>query len=464
MIIKNQKIINTKVLYIALLLNVISYISLYFLYDFRSEILNYFLTLIPAYTGYFIIVYYSLKFKTSTKNDLILILIIGLIIRLFLIPSTPVLSDDVYRYLWDGKVFAHGINPYLFAPNSPALSSLQDTIYYTNINHPGVPASYPPAAQLFFLINYWIGNQVLIWKIILLIVEMISVLFMVKLIDYFSMNRLRLAIYYLNPLVIIETYSSGHFEVIGICFLIIALYYFYQNKSFKFLTATIMAILVKFIPFIIILPFLKNKFWNKVLTIVGVVIIVLLIFSLDGAMPIAGIISYTNRWEFNGALYKAFTSIINFLGVVDKEWISLTYSGRVETIYITSAFYYKIMAFIAMLVILVDQMKKLKMTASFRGINYFQASFFVCATLLLLSPTLYPWYLIWLIPFLIFLPNWSWLFFTMLIQLSYYVLQNYHTNGVWEESNVILFLQYFPFYGLLIFEYLDKRKIKGWFL
>ena len=104
------------------------------------------------------------------------------------------------------------------------------------------------------------------------------------------------------------------------------------------------------------------------------------------------------------------------------------------------------------------------MTENFKGVNYLQPVLFIGTVMLLLSPTLYPWYLIWIIPLFVFLPNWSWLLFTMLIQLSYFVLQGYATDGIWEESNLILWLQYLPFYGLLIFEYLDKRKIKGWFL
>ena len=104
------------------------------------------------------------------------------------------------------------------------------------------------------------------------------------------------------------------------------------------------------------------------------------------------------------------------------------------------------------------------MTANFRGVNYLQTGYIVCAAILLLSPTLYPWYLIWIIPFLLFIPNWSWLLFTFLIQLSYFVLQDYSTNNIWIESTWVLLLQYVPFYSILIFEYFDRRKIKGWFL
>ena len=84
------------------------------------------------------------------------------------------------------------------------------------------------------------------------------------------------------------------------------------------------------------------------------------------------------------------------------------------------------------------------------------------AIFLLLTPTLHPWYLIWIIPFLIFIPNWSWLLFTLLIQASYFVMKEYAISSVWQESVWILLFQYIPFYFILIWEYIDTRKIKGW--
>lgn len=464
MYLTNQKYNCSKFIYIALILSLIGYVAIILLGDFRSQILNYLSILLPIYTGYFFIVFFSLKNEKYDKNVLYSLIIFATIIRIILIPTDPILSDDIFRYLWEGKVFSNGFNPYLYAPNSPELKSLQDNLYFPYINYQDIPASYPPVAQLFFVIAAIIGYKIFVWKIILLLVEAITCIFILKLIDHFSMNRVRLSIYLLNPLVIIETYSSGHFEVIGVCFLIIALYYFYRNISIGFLTATILATLVKYIPILILIPFMKKKIWFKLSTVTGAVIVILILFSQGGATPIAGVISYANRWEFNGALYNIFNSLWYFFGFIDREWFSLSYSGRVETIYITGAFYYKIIACIVLIAILVDQLKKLNMTADFRGANYLQSGFIVCAAILLLSPTLYPWYLIWIIPFLVFIPNWSWLFFTFLIQFSYYILQDYAISGVWHESSWILILQYVPFYSLLILEYIDKRKIKGWFL
>jgi alpha-1,6-mannosyltransferase len=464
MINENQKIINTKVLYIALILNIISYIILYLLDDFRSQIINYFLTLLPAYLAYFLIVYYSLKLKTSANKDLIFLLIIGFLIRMILIPSNPILSDDIYRYLWDGKVFYDGFNPFAYPPASPVLEGLRDSTIYPKINYPGIPTVYPPFSQIIFAVSYIIGYNIIVWKLVLFVFEGILVFFLYKLIIHFKMNTMRLSIYLINPLVVIETYSSGHLDIIAVCLFMIGIYYFYKKKSVVSILAFILSILSKYNPLLMILPLLKKRFLLKISILFGSIITVLFPFVLSGTIPTAGFISFTNRWEFNGFLYKSFLFIYDLLEFQSQKWFSLAYNGHTEEFYITGAFYYKILVFIILIFIVIDQLKKLKMTEDFKGINYLQPVLFIGTAMLLLSPTLYPWYLVWIIPLLVFLPNWSWLIFTMLIQLSYFVLQDYANYGIWEESNLILWLQYLPFYGLLIFEYLDKRKIKGWFL
>jgi len=464
MIAKNQKLISTKVFYISLFLNIVAYIILFLLGDFRSQMIDFYLAIFPAFLTYFIIVYYSLKIKSSTTKDLIYLLMIGFIIRIILIPTDPILSDDVYRYLWDGKVFYNGFNPFSHAPASINLEYLKDATIYPFVNFPEIPTVYAPFSQIIFAISYILGYNVIVWKLILLFFECIIVLFIYKLINHFSMNPMRLAIYLLNPLVVIETYGSGHLDMIGACFLIIGIYYFYKNKIGLSLLTFIVSILVKYNPLIMILPLIKKKFLQKAFIIISSVILVLFLFTQNSTIPTAGMITFVNRWEFNGLLYKVFIFIYDSLGGPAQKWFSFAYNGRIEDFYLEGKLYYKVLSLLIIIFIVIDQFKKLKMTENFKGINYLQPVLFVGMSMFLLSPTLYPWYLIWIIPLLVFLPNWSWLIFTMLIQLSYFVLQDYSLHGVWKESNLILWLQYLPFYGLLIFEYLDRRKIKGWFL
>jgi alpha-1,6-mannosyltransferase len=83
--------------------------------------------------------------------------------------------------------------------------------------------------------------------------------------------------------------------------------------------------------------------------------------------------------------------------------------------------------------------------------------FWVTGTILLCIPTLFPWYLLWLVPFLCFFPNPAWLLLSCLTAFSYYVLIDWWTLGVWRQSSFFMQLQYYPFYALLIFDFLWKR-------
>jgi hypothetical protein len=462
--VKNQNLNKSVTVQTAFILYIISYIVLWYLGDFRSNILNYFIALIPAYVAYFFIVYYSLNNKSAQQKNFVFLIIIGIIVRIILIPQQPFLSDDVYRYLWDGKVSFSGFNPFSYPPNSVALQNLQDTNIYPYINFKGIPTVYPPLSQLVFLMSYIIGYNIIVWKIILLLFESILVFFLYKLILHFKVNLMRLSIYLLNPLAVIETHGSGHLEIIAIMFLIIGIYYFYKNKTATSIFMFVLSILSKYNPLFMILPLIKKRFLLKFSIILFSVVVVLLPFALNGTVPTAGMISYSNRWEFNGFFYKIFIFLYEITGFEIQKWFTIAYNGRMEDFYLSGALYYRFFAIVVFLVIVIDQIKKLKLTENFKGVNYLKPVLFIGYSMLLLSPTLYPWYLIWVIPLLIFIPNWSWLFFTFLIQLSYYVLQQYILDGVWEESTLILLLQYIPFYVLLLFEYLDNRKIKGWFV
>ena len=102
--------------------------------DFRHRISDYLLISALLFAIYIVFVFIALCSQNNLSVHWGWFLLVGLISRLILFPTTPTLSDDVYRYLWDGRVVASGINPYQFPPNSPELNSLQDIEIYPNIN------------------------------------------------------------------------------------------------------------------------------------------------------------------------------------------------------------------------------------------------------------------------------------------------------------------------------------------
>ena len=445
-----------------LFVTLIFYIILGLSGDICSEIEIYWLIVIPLYLSYALVIFYILRNKLLERISFLWFIIFGVLFRIVLIPSEPFLSDDIYRYLWDGKIIASGINPYKFAPVDIQLLQFRDQIIYPFINFPEIATSYPPVSQFMFLINQWLGGSVLSWKILLLFVEIILFLVIFRMVQHFKLNKFRILLYFYNPLLIIETYSSGHLEITGVLFFWIAVYLFYKRYDWKSIIFFAMSIMTKFIPLVSGIPFLLNKFFRKSALLMVICSILLLPFMFSGILPLPGLFSYINRWEFNGGLYQLVISIINLLDIKEYQWMDVNFSGHLETFYFSYAFFYKIFAAVILVAVFFDQMNKLRATSSFRSINFIQRGFILTAGFLLLMPTLHPWYLIWIIPFLVFIPNWSWLLFTFLIQASYFVLKDYALFFVWKESVWILLFQYIPFYAILIWEYLDKDRIKGW--
>ncbi len=141
---------------------------------------------------------------------------LGLLLRVFWIPQEPGLSEDLYRYMWDGLLTIEGRNPYPVAPVDLEGSQQKHTELYSKMAHVDRTSIYPPVAQLFFLIGAAFGGAShLFWKVILLVSELPLWLLWYR-------RKLRpesVALWILNPLIIVEFYSSGHLDLLALALL-----------------------------------------------------------------------------------------------------------------------------------------------------------------------------------------------------------------------------------------------------
>jgi len=97
------------------------------------------------------------------RTAVIVILVAAAAMRLALAVHAPALSNDVYRYVWDGRVQAHGINPYRYAPADGALAPLRDRVIYDHVSRRGVPTIYPPVAELAYRTVYRVHRDSVVW-------------------------------------------------------------------------------------------------------------------------------------------------------------------------------------------------------------------------------------------------------------------------------------------------------------
>ena len=366
--------------YIFPLMLTVSFL-LYLILLIDDRLKTYFFCIIPLFLIYFVLSGFSIVRPEQFRFPLKYILAAALIFRIVLIPAGPILSTDA----------GHSISP---------------------------------AAQLAFLDNILPEVNPIIWKILLLIGEIVITLLLIRLLDHFQIPRTRLIVFSLNPLLIIETYRSGHNEILIILVMVAGVWYFFNSRQIRsvlFLTiAALLAAAAAFRP--------------------------------GSPMPVSGLFPDANGAIFNGGLYQLITNFIRILEVGFRDWFNTS-----QTMICTDPeICYGIFATLVLMLVIIDQLRKLYKTASFAGINYLQAGFMIMAAFVLLLPVLHPWYLIWLLPLLLFIPKWSWITFFLLIQFSYALVPGINR----QASQLFLLAQYLPFYGLMIWEYLDRRRIK----
>jgi len=240
---------------------------------------------------------------------------IGVVARLILFFSLPSLSDDIYRFIWDGTLLKNGIHPFAELPASHLKESIPgiDQALYERLNSPSYFSIYPPLNQLIFWVSVqfssdWLASTNVIRTLIL--AADIGSFFLLRNLLEINQKKAHLAFFYfLNPLVILEFVGNVHFEGIVTFFLLAGIYLLQVNKSWWSASALGLAIGTKLLP-VIYLPFLfikglKNQKW-WIAVVAGVVGILTILPMVDTAF-LKGMQSsldlYFRKFEFNASLY-----------------------------------------------------------------------------------------------------------------------------------------------------------------
>jgi alpha-1,6-mannosyltransferase len=185
-----------------------------------------------------------------------IIVFFATLFRLTLLPAAPALSDDIYRYLWDGRVVAAGLNPYLDPPAAPDLAALRDDLH-ARVAHQQVRTIYPPVAQALFAMVAASGAGVAGLKTLLILADLIAIALLGGLLTRLRLPPARLALYAWNPLVVIEVAWSGHLEPVGVALTLLAAGAIIQKRDLRSTIALTLAALVKILPLALFAPFLR---------------------------------------------------------------------------------------------------------------------------------------------------------------------------------------------------------------
>jgi hypothetical protein len=176
----------------------------------------------PLFAGVFLLyglaTWAILRLTSASVNPIprwFLPMIVGMAIlfNLILLLNSPTLSDDMYRYVWDGRVQNNGINPYSYAPSAPEFYPLRDNAIYTWINRKDVVTIYPPGAEFIFRLTWqFFGDSILAFKAVMVSAVLLGGLLLIPLLRAFGGRPERILIFLWNPLLIFEIAHSGHVD------------------------------------------------------------------------------------------------------------------------------------------------------------------------------------------------------------------------------------------------------------
>jgi hypothetical protein len=391
--------------------------------------------------------------KQAIKWTPCTIMFVAVCLRLIFLFRSPELSDDIYRYLWDGLQTLSGHNPYSLPPadSQPLGGTLANLS--GQVNHPDLVTIYPPTAQLIFMAGSALGGSVLGIKSLLVVLDLATCAVILRLLSALELPAWRAVLYAWHPLPVLEIAASGHVDGAGLLFFLLGLLtvtvaprstnnsqasvssrheQLFSSRIHLFLFAGLAfacAGFVKlfsliFIPGCLILLPGRCRTFAMIGTMIGFLLLTLP-FLPDVQNAFGTLSEYAKHWEFGSFAYRSL--------------LRLTVSGNAARWALGSTF------FTATILLYVRlYLKNLESgthcVSKQTLLTAFSVLYNITMAFLLLTPTLHPWYALYLVCFLPFVAGPAGLTFTWSVFLGYRVVISYALCGQWVEDDVTAFM------------------------
>ncbi len=314
------------------------------------------------------------------------VMAVALATRAALLPVAPTLSDDMYRYVWEGRVIASGADPYRLSPRDTALAPLRDSRIWPHVNHPELATIYPPAAEAGFAFVAAVSPTLEAMKVWNVLHDVALVGVLLAWCAGTAGGAAAALVYAWNPLVLVEYAGSGHNDPTALVWVAAA---FLLARRRPVLSGVALAIgaLVKLAP-LLALPFLFRRWnWTARLACLALLVPGLVSFAWLTRGAHSGLRAYWEGWQNNALLFEW---IENLTGR-----FSLARAVAIVTVVTTA---------------LVAWRKAWSAERATRDVTRAAA---------LVSPVLHPWYLGWLVVFEPLAPSAAWLALSLTVMLSY---------------------------------------------
>lgn len=322
----------------------------------------------------------------DSRTLLVLAVLFAALFRLAIIFSQPYLSDDIYRYIWDGRVQASGINPYRYIPADQALGSLRDEKIYPKINRRDYARTiYPPVAEGFFLFITRFSESVTWMKTVMVAFEAVAAWAIIQLLISFGFARQRVLIYAWHPLVVWEFAGSGHLDAMAIAFVALAL--LAHRKHAGTLTGIMLACAtcVKLFPLALFPALYKRWSWKMPLAFVATVLVAYVPYLSVGPLGVLGFLPgyASERGMVNGEQF--------FLLTIARELFHLPVAASIYLVFAVL-----VLGGLSLWILRKPQTDDL---------SYLRNGLLIASVFMLLLSPHFSWYFAWLLPFLCFIPS-----------------------------------------------------------
>jgi alpha-1,6-mannosyltransferase len=323
--------------------------------------------------------------------------------------TPPGLDDDIHRYVWDGRVQRLCFNPYIVVPNDPALAALH-TPETRTLNHPDLPSPYPAGAELFFRAVTAIHESVFALKVAFAVCNLMVVLVLFDILRQSRQGAHWVLAYAWNPLLAIEVAGSGHIDIVGVLLLVVSVAALGRRWRAIAALSFGLAVVMKFLP-IVLLPL----YWKRIRVLDGILAaavsgLLYLPFLSHGRIPIGSLGTYVHSFRFNDPVFamleqvappRLVAGLAVLMGFLTAMWFRWKVPGDSPDAFAWS------------------------MAAS-----------------LLCAPVVYPWYLLWLLPFMRSVSTVPIIIWTVSIIPTYYVWHLRALGRPWVLPSWTMLLEY----------------------
>jgi len=390
---------------IAIVLIVLGFTSLVFYrIGIRAEgtkDIIWFLKLVGVQTALYLVAACLILRGRESRFGLIIALLFAALFRLAIIFSPPYLSDDIYRYIWDGRVQAAGINPYRYIPADEALFRLRDETIYPKINRRDYARTiYPPVAETIYFLTTRVSESVTWMKVTMVGFEAVGIWAIIQLLASFRLPSQRILIYAWHPLVIWEFAGSGHLDAIAIALFALALHASRKNAEVATGVELACATLVKFFPAALLPALYKRGSWKMPLVFAIAIFVAYLPYLSVGPR-----------------------AVIGFLPDYAKEE-GLISGGQFYFLSLTRALFGNVpnAAFVILAFVIMSGIAVWVLLRRGRSDSYVKRAALLATAITVLFAPHYSWYFAWLVPFLCFVP---------LASLFYLTAASFILYGTW---------------------------------